>query len=149
MKPALPVVLFLGPLVFLVAAAPLVGCDGAERRDAETVVAAVVRFRTADNESTPGAVLALRQTPCKADDACQAKEACLAAGEETTRALRLKAEVERSISALERGTLAKESPEAQALPKKLDEAEHALQKGHDGLPACDERVQALKAKHRI
>lgn len=136
-------------LVALASLASLAACDGAERRDAETVVNAVARFRSADTASTPAAVSALRETPCKAAEVCEVKEVCLAAGEETMRALKLKAEVERAIAALEKGTLEKESPEAQALPKKLDDAEKSLQKGHEGLPACDERVQGLKRKHRI
>lgn len=133
----------------LVAIALLSGCDGAERRDAETVVIAVTRFRTADNASTPAAVEALRGTPCVAADTCKAREVCLAAGEATSKALRLKADVEKSLAALEKGAIAKDSPEAQSLPQKLDEAEKLLKQGHDGLTACDENVQALKRKHRI
>ena len=73
----------------------------------------------------------------------------MAAGEATARAVKLKAEVSASLAALESGALPKESPEAKALAPKLDEAEALLKRGHDGLPACDEQVQALKRKHRI
>ncbi len=132
--------------VFLVV---LAACDGAERRDAETVVGAVVRFRSADNASTPAMVDALKATPCTAPDVCHAKEACVAPAEATAKALRLKAEVERAISALEKGTLAKESSEANELPNKLAEAEALLKQGQGGLAACDEAVQALKRKHRL
>ena len=135
---------WLAALVVLLAA-----CDGAERRDAEVVLSAIGRFRTADNATTPAAVEALRATPCIAADACGARDACVAAGDATARALRLKAEVERGVHALERGALDKTSPEAQALPRKLDEAEALLKAGHDGLPVCDEKAQALKRKHRI
>lgn len=124
-------------------------CDSAERRDAETVVAAVTRFRTADNASTPAMVEALRATLCTAPDVCKTRDECVAAGEATSKALRLKAEVEKGLAALEKGALAKDSPEAQELPKKLDEAETLLKKGHEALPKCDEQVQALKRKHRI
>ena len=124
-------------------------CDGAERRDAETVVAAVTRFRTADNTSTPAMVDALKATPCAAADACRTRDVCIASGDATARALRLKAEVEKSLAELEKGTLPKESAEAQALPKKLDDAQKLLEQGHDGLPRCDEEVQALRRKHRI
>ena len=64
-------------------------------------------------------------------------------------AIKLKAEVARGIQAVDAGNLALGSAEAQALPKKLAEAEAGLLRGRDALPACDERVQALKRKHRI
>ena len=127
----------------------LAACDSAERRDAETVVAAVTRFRSADNASTPAMVDALKATPCTAPDVCRTRDDCAATGEATAKALRLKDEVEKGLLALEKGTLAKDAPEAQELPKKLDEAEVLLKKGHEGLAKCDEEVQALKRKHRI
>ncbi len=77
------------------------------------------------------------------------RDVCIASGDATARALRLKAEVEKSLAELEKGTLPKESAEAQALPKKLDDAQKLLEQGHDGLPRCDEEVQALRRKHRI
>lgn len=136
-------------LVAFAACAALAGCDGAERRDAASVVTAVARFRSADNASTPAMVEALKATPCTALDVCKTRDDCVATGEATAKALRLKTEVEQGLAALEKGTLAKDSPEAQELPKKLDEAERLLKQGHDGLTKCDEQVQALKRKHRI
>lgn len=126
-----------------------IGCESAERRDAETVVSAIRRFRSANNVSTPAAVDALKGTPCTAPDVCTARDTCLVAGEATAKALRLKSEVEQGLAALDKGTLAKDSPEAQAMPKKLDEAEALLKKGLEGLPACDEQVLALRKKHRF
>jgi hypothetical protein len=125
------------------------GCDGAERRDAETVAAAVQRFRSADLAATPAALEALRATPCVAADACEARRACVEAGEATASALTLKGEVKRGLDAIEAGRLAKDTPEARALPEKLDEAERLLKKGHEALPACDQRVLALKRRHRL
>ena len=75
--------------------------------------------------------------------------ACIASGEATAGALRLKNEVEKSLDALEKGKITKDSPEAQDLPKKLDEAEVLLKKGHSSLAACDELAAALKRRHRI
>ncbi len=127
----------------------LAACDGAERRDAETVLIAVNRFRIADNATTSAALEALKATPCIAVEACRTRDACALPGESTAKALRLKAEVEKGLAALEKGTLTRDSPEAQELPKKLADAETLLKKGHDGLAACDEQVHALKRKHRI
>ena len=128
---------------------PSAACDSAERRDAQSVVAAVARFRTADNASTPAMVEALKATPCTAAEVCKTRDDCVATGEATAKALRLKSEVEQGLTALEKGTLSKDSPEAQDLARKLDEAEALLKQGHDGLAKCDEQVQALKRKHRI
>lgn len=134
------------PIAFVLA---LLACDGAERRDAESVVLAVTRFRTADHAATPAMVEALRMTPCNAPDVCKTRDDCVAVGEATSKALRLKAEVERGLAALEKGALAKDSAEAKELPKKLDDAETLLKQGHEGLTKCDEQVQALKRKHHI
>jgi hypothetical protein len=126
----------------------LLACDP-DRRDAETVLNAVRRFRVADHAATPAAVEALKATPCSAPDACQTRDTCVAVGEATSRALQLKAEVEKALAAIEAGTLAKDTPEARELPKKLDEAETLLKKGHEGLATCDELALALKRKHRL
>lgn len=133
----------------VVAAQLAIGCDGADRREAKSVVSAVARFRRADGASTPAMVQALEKTPCSAPDVCAARDACVASGAATARALVLKKEVEEALAALERGALASDAPAAQALPAKLDEAEALLRTGHDALPACDERVQGLKRRYRI
>ncbi|MBX3218044.1 MAG: hypothetical protein KF850_38920 [Labilithrix sp.] len=139
-----PVVLGLVASVLVLAA-----CESAERREAHSVVVAVARFRSADHASTPAMVEALKATPCSAPDVCKTRDDCAGSGEATARALRLKSEVEKGLAALENGTLDKGSPEAKALPTKLDEAEVLLKQGHEGLAQCDDDVQALKRKHRI
>lgn len=139
----------LRSIVLLVASLGLVACESRERREAATVVAAVRRFRSADNVSTPAMVDALKATPCTSSDACRARDDCVATGEATAKALRLKSEVEKGLMALEKGTLSKDSPEAKVLPNKLDEAEILLKQGFEGLARCDDQVHALKRKHRI
>jgi hypothetical protein len=124
-------------------------CDAAARTDAATVVSAVSRFRSADNGSLPAMVSALKATPCTSAEACQARDVCVASGESTAAALRLRADVEKSLADLESGRLSKDAPEASELPKKLDEATTLLKQGYDGLVPCDERVQGLKRKYRI
>jgi hypothetical protein len=127
----------------------VVACDSTERREAQTVIHAVERFRSADNTTTPAAVVALKATRCSVPEVCQTRDACVSAGEATAEALRLKRDVEKALDALDKGTLAKDSPESQLLPKKLDDAEVFLKKGHQGLAACDEHVVTLKHRHRI
>lgn len=127
----------------------LVACDSGERREAAVLAQAVERFHIAENPQKPSAVEALRAVPCSAAEVCRARDACLAAAEPTAKALRLKSEVEKGLAALEKGALAKDSPEARALPAKLDEAETLLKEGFQALPACDDQVAALKKKHRL
>jgi hypothetical protein len=127
----------------------LLACETADRRDAQSVTMAVARFRVADLPSTPAAVDALKKTPCATVDSCAARDTCAEAGDATARALVLKEEVGRTIAAVEAGTVAKDSPEARALEGKLDEAEALLKKGHDALPACDEKLDVIKRKYRL
>jgi hypothetical protein len=136
-------------VLVLVLALGAAGCDNAEKREAERLVETVTMFRRADNNAKPGAVENLRAVPCTAPDVCRARDACLASAEATAKALRLKNEVEQGLAKVEKGELAKDSPEAKALPKKLDEAETLLKEGHDGLTGCDDQIQALKRKHRF
>src|SRR5215475_4932168 len=91
------------------------GCEAQERREAASVVAAVQRFRSADLPSTPAMLEALRGTPCTVPDVCAARSACLEAGEATARAMNLKAEVEKGLTAVENGTLARDSAQAREL----------------------------------
>lgn len=126
-----------------------IACDAGPRREAESVIVAVERFRQADNASRPAAADALRAVPCTATDVCQARDACLAFSEPTAKALRLKREVEEGLKALETGTLPKDSPAARALPEKLEQAESMLREGQSRMTGCDEQMQALKRRHRI
>jgi len=134
--------LLLGGLV-------LAGCDAADRHDAVNVITAIGRFRTADLPGTPAAVDALASTPCANALSCGTKDVCLNAGTDIAAALRLKNEVERLLPGLENGSLPKDSLEAQTLPSRLDQADVILKKGFAALPACDERVRALKSKYRL
>lgn len=124
-------------------------CDAPAKREAEQLVSAVERFRRASNAEKPAMVDAIRAVACTDGEVCRAREECLASAEATAKALRLKSEVEQSLGALEKGQLAKDSPEALALPSKLDAAQALLEQGHGRLAACDDQTMALKRKHRF
>ncbi len=124
-------------------------CDAAAKREAEQLVSAVERFRRAGNAEKPAMVDAIRAVTCTDGEVCRAREDCLASAEATANALRLKSEVEQSLAALEKGQLAKDSPEALALASKLDTAQGLLDQGHTRLAACDDETMALKRKHRF
>lgn len=132
------------PTFFLLAT----GCDN-DRQDAATVLSAIHRFRTAPNESLPAMVDALKTTPCKAAEVCQARDECVTVGEMTAKALRLKTEVEQGLADLDAGKITVDSPEALSFEKKLDDASAALKAGHDGLPRCDAAVQSLKRRYSL
>jgi hypothetical protein len=80
---------------------------------------------------------------------CKARDACLASAEATAKSMRLKSEVEQGLSAVEKGTMPRDSEQARALPAKLDEAESLLKEGFALLPACDDEIMGLKRRHRI
>jgi hypothetical protein len=135
---------------FLVAAFLALGaCDAGARQEAAQVVESVDRFRKADNAGKPATVETLRAVKCSAADVCKARDACLASAEATSKALRLKSEVEQGLTAVETDAMPRDSAAARALPAKLDEAESLLKEGFYLLPACDDEIMALKRKHRI
>ena len=110
-------------------------CNAGARQEAAQVVEAVDRFRKADNAGKPATVEALRAVKCTSADVCKARDACLASAEATAKALRLKSEVEQGLTAVEKGTLPRDSEAARALPAKLDEAESPPQGGLRRPPA--------------
>ena len=132
----------------LLAALLFPSCD-ADRAEAQHVVTTVDRYRRADNAAKPALADEIRAVPCRSADVCRARDACAASAEPTAKALRLKHEVETKLAAVERGDLPKESPEALALPKKLDDAEALLKEGFDHLQACDDEIVALRRAHRL
>jgi hypothetical protein len=133
----------------LTCALVLAGCSTGARQEAAQVVEAVDRFRKADNPGKPAAAEALRAVKCSASDVCQARDACLASAEATAKAMRLKSEVEQGLDQVEKDAMPRDSADARALPAKLDEAEALLKEGFSLLPACDDRIMALKRRHRI
>jgi len=124
-------------------------CNAGVRQEAAQVVEAVDRFRKADNAGKPAQVESLRAVQCTSADVCKARDACLASAEATAKALRLKSEVEQGLTAVEKGSLARDSEAARALPAKLDEAEALLKEGFAALQPCDDQIMALKRRHQI
>jgi hypothetical protein len=133
------------PLVLLAAAlACACACTGAGKREAASLTEAVDRWRHADDAAKATQGLAVDAVACTDERVCAAKQACMAAIEPTTRALALKDEVTRRLGDLEQKRLAPDSPEAQALPGKLDEAERLLKDGRARMAACDARLAELR-----
>jgi len=131
-------------LACLAVVAPLlVGCTGAGKHEAASLVNAVDAFRHAPGPAKAQRGQAVADVQCSDAKVCEAKRACVAAIEPTVRALALKDEVTARVAEIEKGTLAKDSPEAQALPGKLDEAEKLLTDGRARMQVCDSRLTDL------
>lgn len=125
------------------------GCDASGRQEAQTVATAVERFRQADNAGKPAAVSALRDARCSEPAVCAARDACLAFANPTEEALRAKSDVELALGRLEKGELAKDSPEAAGLAAKLEHAERLLREGQSKLTGCDDAVLAMRRRYRL
>ena len=135
------------PLLFVPALLVLLACEGGERREAERLADAIVRFRHASNAEEPATAADLRKVSCTTEDVCRTRDTCLVAADGIAKALRLKNEVEKGIADLDAGKLSLD--DAQSLPQKLDEADRVLKDGYTALPACDTQLAALKKRYRF
>ena len=131
-------------LLVVVFASSFAACGNPGKREAATLSDAVDRYRHAADASKEAEGKAVAAVACSDARVCDAKLACVAALEPTTRALALKDEVARLLIELEQKRLAPDSPEAEALPGKLDEAERLLKDGRTGMARCDARLTDLR-----
>ena len=122
----------------------LVACGNAGKREAAALVDAVDRYQRADGPSKDVLGQAVSALACSDSRVCEAKRTCVAAIEPTTRALTLKDDVARRLADLEQRRLETDSPEVQALPGKLDDAERLLKDGRAKMAACDARLADLR-----
>jgi hypothetical protein len=129
--------------------ASLACTGGAAKREASSLIGAVDRFRRAENVGKPAQAQAVAGIGCTAADVCEAKRVCLDAVEPTARALTLKNEVELRLADIQRGTLDPHSPEASALPGKLDEAQKLLEEGRAKMPDCERRLTDLRIEYGV
>ncbi len=126
----------------------LVACASG-KQEAALLVAAVDRFHKAENADKPERERAIAEVVCADADVCEAKRLCETATRSTAEGLLLKAEVERGLAALEKGTIQKTDDAARALPSKLDEAGRLLGEGHAQMPACDQKILALRGRYSL
>jgi ABC-type molybdate transport system ATPase subunit len=127
----------------------LAACSNQAKREAAILMAAVDGFRRADGASKAALAAKVARVACTDEKVCAAKRACVEAIDPTARALALKEEVATSVSDIERKRVAPESPEARALPAKLDEAERLLNEGRLKMSACDRGLAELQLQHGI
>jgi hypothetical protein len=134
----------LAALALAAAGAFGLACTGAGKREAASLAEAVDRYRRADDASKDVLGREVAAVACTEARVCEAKQACLAAIEPTTRALLLKDEVASRLGDLEHKRLAPDSPEALALPGKLDDAERLLAEGRTQMALCDAKLAELR-----
>jgi hypothetical protein len=122
-------------------------CDGGVKHEASTLLFAVDRYRRADNASKTAEAHRVADVVCTHASVCAAKRACIASIDPTARALTMKEEVARRLADVELKRIAVDSPEAQALPRMLDEAERLLNEGRARMPDCEKRLTDLQVEY--
>lgn len=132
-----------GLVLVPVLVAAVAACTNAGKHEAASLTEAVDRYRHADDANKEAQGRLVSAVACTDERVCAAKSACVAAIDPTNRALALKDEVTRRLADLEQKRLAPDSPEAQALPGKLDEAERLLKDGHAKMTVCDAKLAEL------
>ncbi len=124
----------------------MTACTATAKREADTLASAVEAYRRTEGPMKAARARAVGEVACSDKRVCDAKADCVAAVDATTRALAIKDEVAARVGDIERGALDRGSPEAQALPGKLDEAEKLLREGRDRMRLCDEKLANLRVE---
>jgi hypothetical protein len=127
----------------------LCACGGPAKREAVSLADAVDRYRRADGASRAAQMDAVAAVSCTDAGVCEAKRACLAAIEPTTRALALKDEVTLRLGDIEHKRVAPDSPEARALPEALEEAGRLLEEGRVKMADCERKLTDLHAHYNF
>jgi hypothetical protein len=130
--------------IALVGSASFAACAGAGKRETNALSAAVDRYRRVAEPEKAAEAEAVGRVGCTDDKVCAAKTACIAAIDPTTRALALKDDVTRRLADLQQNRITPSSPEAQALPDKLDEATRLLGEGRTKMADCDKQLTDLE-----
>jgi len=133
----------------ILSAALAVACSSSAKRETASLSSEVDRYRRADNASKQAQESAVAAVACSDAKVCEAKAACLAALTPTTRALLLKDEVARRLVDLESKRLSPDSPDAQALPGKLDDAQKLLVEGRAKMADCDRKLADLRILYGV
>ena len=106
-------------------------------------------FHRASNDERPGRADALAKVACQDEEVCAAKAACVEATAATAEALRLKVQAEVLLAEVEEKKIPPDDDRVRALPASLDKASVLLKKGHDTMPACDQKILVLRERYGL
>jgi hypothetical protein len=122
-------------------------CSGTAKREAASLVGAIDRYVRSDNTSKPAQARTVAAVACTDATVCGTKRACLEAIDPTAHALLLKDEVARGIADIQAKRISPDSPVAESLPAKLDEAERLLHEGRAKMPDCERKLADLQLEY--
>ncbi len=139
------------PVAIIVACISVSCAPSQAKHDAHALTEAVIRFRSSPNRDRPRLAHAVIGAKC-VGDVCEARDVCAKSIGSTSRGLRLKVEVEQAIARVKKdgGEALQDERAAELrgeLMAKLAEAERLLVDGVTTMPACEEKLGALKAKY--
>jgi hypothetical protein len=123
-------------------------CTNPARQEARSLVEAVDRYHKAENPEKPAAADALEKVACTDEEVCAAKEACTKAAAAMANGLRKQEHAAGAINAMSDGSLAKNDPSVLAAALEVEEADQLMRQGNDAMPACDDKIAALRVKLR-
>jgi hypothetical protein len=133
--------------IALVSLATMAACAGSGKHETSVLSAAVDRYRRAAEPAKAAEAETVGRVSCTDEKVCAAKAACLAAIDPTTRALAIKDDVTRRLADLQENRITPASPQAQALPDKLDEATRLLSEGRAKMADCDKQLTDLEVSY--
>lgn len=123
-----------------------IGCS--HTQEAKSLIEAVDRYRKAPTDQQPPLADAIAKVQCSDNEVCAAKDACLKSASATAKGIRKRQEVEKVLAEVLDGSLPKTDPRAMKSYGDLDESDRLMKEGMDALPACDEKLVALRLKSR-
>lgn len=116
--------------------------DREDRVEADRVLRAVDALVAADRDAKSMPLAALAALPCRADDVCKLRQACVDAFGPMVRAMNLKAQVRDEL----RGDGA---PDPDALGRKLEQAEQDLAEAKRLVEGCSTASGAVRQAYRL
>lgn len=114
------------------------------KREADSLASVIEAYRRTDGPGKAARARSVSEVACTDARVCDVKAVCVAAIDSTMQALALKDEVAARVADIEHGTLARDAPEAQALPGKLDQAEKLLKDARQKMGECDDKLANLR-----
>ena len=125
-------------------------CARDAQSQATALLSAVDGYRSAPNEGKSVAAEQVRKVACTDAQVCDAERTCIGAIDSTVKGLVLDSEVQKALDALERGPAQVGDGRAGALlAQQAKDAQALMAKGHDAMPACEQKLMLLRLKYDV